>query len=124
MTNFFAQSVIAPLLLAGGYIYLTYNIYLNGNGIDKMLSLNNEITDGFIKLPKNNYQLNPDISSDFNKENSVLNSFSLSLDILIKEEIANKSQIDREQKYDQEKKDDVKKQKNSLNFKGENTQGN
>ena len=31
MTNFFAQSVIAPLLLAGGYIYLSYNIYLNGN---------------------------------------------------------------------------------------------
>tara|TARA_B100001093_G_scaffold454236_1_gene463425 strand:+ start:275 stop:745 length:471 start_codon:yes stop_codon:yes gene_type:complete len=34
MTNFFAQSVIAPLLLAGGYIYLTYNIYLNGNILD------------------------------------------------------------------------------------------
>ena len=31
VTNFFVQSVIIPLLLAAGYIYLSYNIYLNGN---------------------------------------------------------------------------------------------
>ena len=31
ITNFFAQSVIAPLLLAIGYGYLSYNIYLDGN---------------------------------------------------------------------------------------------
>ena len=30
-TNFFTQSVIAPMLLALGYAYLSYVIYLNGN---------------------------------------------------------------------------------------------
>jgi len=34
VTNFFVQSVIIPLLLATGYIYLSYNIYLNGNILD------------------------------------------------------------------------------------------
>ena len=34
VTNFFVQSVIIPLLLAVGYIYLSYNIYLNGNIFD------------------------------------------------------------------------------------------
>jgi len=31
ITNFFVQSIIIPLLLAIGYAYLSYNIYLNGN---------------------------------------------------------------------------------------------
>ena len=31
VTNFFVQSVIIPLLLASGYAYLSYNIYLDGN---------------------------------------------------------------------------------------------
>jgi hypothetical protein len=31
MTNFFVQSVIMPLLLAGGYAYLSYAIYLDEN---------------------------------------------------------------------------------------------
>ena len=31
ITNFFLQSMIIPLLLATGYAYLSYNIYLNGN---------------------------------------------------------------------------------------------
>ena len=31
VTNFFMQSVIIPLLLASGYAYLSYNIYLDGN---------------------------------------------------------------------------------------------
>jgi hypothetical protein len=34
ITNFFVQSVFAPLLLAAGYVYLSYNIYLNGNIFD------------------------------------------------------------------------------------------
>ena len=34
LTNFFAQSIIAPLLLAIGYIYLSYIIYLEGNIFD------------------------------------------------------------------------------------------
>ncbi len=33
-TNFFVQSVIAPLLLAIGYVYLSYKIYLEGNIFD------------------------------------------------------------------------------------------
>jgi len=31
ITNFFVQSIIIPLLLAAGYAYLSYGIYLNGN---------------------------------------------------------------------------------------------
>ena len=36
LTNFFVQSIIVPLLLASGYMYLSYNLYLG-----------NEIFDGF-----------------------------------------------------------------------------
>ena len=31
ITNFFVQSIIIPLILAAGYAYLSYNIYLDGN---------------------------------------------------------------------------------------------
>jgi len=34
LTNFFCQSVIAPLLLAAGYVFLSYDIYLEGNFFD------------------------------------------------------------------------------------------
>ena len=34
ITNFFVQSVIAILLLAFGYAYLSYEIYLEGNIFD------------------------------------------------------------------------------------------
>ena len=34
LTNFFTQSIIAPLLLAIGYIYLTFNLYLDENIFD------------------------------------------------------------------------------------------
>ena len=34
ITNFLGQSVIAPLLLATGYIYLSYTIYNEGNIFD------------------------------------------------------------------------------------------
>ena len=33
-TNFFTQSIIAPLLLAIGYTYLTFNLYLEENIFD------------------------------------------------------------------------------------------
>ena len=48
LTNFFAQSIIAPLLLAIGYVYLSYNLYLESNifdgfnlyyGIDELYSI-------------------------------------------------------------------------------------
>ena len=34
LTNFLAQSIIVPMLLACGYVYLSYNIYLEGNIFD------------------------------------------------------------------------------------------
>ena len=34
LTNFLTQSVVSPLLLAIGYIYLSYTIYLEGNILD------------------------------------------------------------------------------------------
>ena len=34
LTNFLAQSIVAPLLLAVGYAYLSYLIYQNGNILD------------------------------------------------------------------------------------------
>ncbi len=34
LTNFFAQSIIVPFLLATGYVYLSYTIYLEGNIFD------------------------------------------------------------------------------------------
>tara|TARA_B100001248_G_scaffold5693_1_gene4034 strand:+ start:2919 stop:3389 length:471 start_codon:yes stop_codon:yes gene_type:complete len=34
LTNFFVQSVIAPLLLAICYVYLSYTLYLEGNIFD------------------------------------------------------------------------------------------
>ena len=34
ITNFFAQSIVAPLLLASGYVYLTYKLFLDGNIFD------------------------------------------------------------------------------------------
>ncbi len=34
LTNFFVQSIIVPLLLAVGYIYLSYNLYLENNVFD------------------------------------------------------------------------------------------
>ncbi len=34
LTTFFAQSIIAPLLLASGYVYLAYNLYLKNNIFD------------------------------------------------------------------------------------------
>ena len=34
LTNFFVQSIIVPMLLAFGYIYLSYNLYLEDNIFD------------------------------------------------------------------------------------------
>ena len=48
LTNFFTQSIIVPLLLAGSYAYVSYLIYLDGNifegfelynGLDGLYSL-------------------------------------------------------------------------------------
>ena len=34
LTNFFTQSIVVPLLLAIGYSYLSYNLYLEKNMFD------------------------------------------------------------------------------------------
>ena len=34
VTNFFTQSIIAPLLLASAYIFIAYNIFLDGDILD------------------------------------------------------------------------------------------
>ena len=48
ITNFFVQSIIAPLLLASAYVFVAYNIFLEGNifnsfdlyrGIDGLYSM-------------------------------------------------------------------------------------
>ena len=59
-------------------------IYISGVGIDKMLSLNNDIRDGFCRITRNQYELNLEKVKDFKKDESVLNSFSNILDTLIK----------------------------------------
>ena len=43
LTNFFAQSVIAPMLLAIGYLYLSYNLYLENNIFDGCSEKNSKI---------------------------------------------------------------------------------
>ena len=104
-------------------------IYVNGNGLDKMLSLNNKISDGFIEIPQNKYKLNPEKISTFKKYKSVLNSFSSSVDMLTKKELdvminkeeSKKKQIYRGQEYDQNKKVSIKnKNSNSLTYRGKN----
>ncbi len=116
-------------ILSKNKLSLDENIYLNGNGIDKMFSINKKISKGFTRIPKTKYELNPERVSDFNDEDSVLNSFSQSLDILIKKEIEkedNKDQIYRGQKYVQKKEVDkevFKSKENSLTFRGKNYKG-
>ena len=34
LTNFFVQSIIAPLLLGAAYLYLSYNLYIEGNFLE------------------------------------------------------------------------------------------
>tara|TARA_B100000965_G_scaffold125791_1_gene104526 strand:- start:378 stop:857 length:480 start_codon:yes stop_codon:yes gene_type:complete len=34
VTNFFVQSIVAPLLLASAYVFVAYNIFLEGNILD------------------------------------------------------------------------------------------
>ena len=36
VTNFFVQSIIAPLLLAVAYSFVAYNIFLEGNILDSL----------------------------------------------------------------------------------------
>ena len=104
-------------------------IYLNGNGLDKMISLNNKLNDEFIEVPQTKYKLNPEKISTFQNCKSVLNSFSSALDILIgkeldliiKKEDSKNQQIYRGQKYEQknnEVSEKKKKSPSSLTYRG------
>ena len=47
ITNFLVQSIIAPLLLSAGYVYLSYDLYIEGNifnGLDLYGGLDNLYT--------------------------------------------------------------------------------
>ena len=105
------------------------NIYLTGNGLDIMLSKNNIISEGFLKVPRNNFKFEKQKESNFENE-SILSSFCDTLDILIKKDFPNikvpkKQQIYRGQKYEQkEEKNKVsKKQQNTLNYRGKEYKG-
>ena len=59
-------------------------VYISGNGIDKMLSINNHLKEGFIKISNNNYEIdnNKELNPELNQ--SLLNSFSNVIDIISK----------------------------------------
>ena len=105
------------------------NIYLSGNGLDKMLSKNNIISEGFLKVPRNKFKFEKQQESNSQNE-SILSSFSDSLDVLIKKQITNlqvakKEQIYRGQKYEQKgKRNKVPKTKKTpLTYRGKDYTG-
>ena len=59
-------------------------VYINGNGIDKMLSINNNLKEGFIKITNNNFKVDNDKDLDIELNKSLLNSFSTVVDIIAK----------------------------------------
>jgi len=61
-----------------------FEVYVNGNGIDKMLSINNNLKEGFIKIPNNNFKVDNDKDLDIELNQSLLNSFSTVVDIIAK----------------------------------------
>ena len=105
------------------------NIYLSGNGLDKMLSKNNIISEGFLKVPRNKFKFEKQQESNSQNE-SILSSFSDSLDVLIKKQVTNlqvakKEQIYRGQKYEQkvEKNKVPKTKKTPLTYRGKDYSG-
>ncbi|MDA9704178.1 hypothetical protein N9U76_01935, partial [Prochlorococcus sp. AH-736-L19] len=59
-------------------------VYICGNGIDKMLSINNHLKEGFIKISNNNYEIDNDKELDLELNQSLLNSFSNVIDTIAK----------------------------------------
>ena len=115
------------LIISDSKLKFDDNIYLTGNGLDKMVSKNNIISEGFLKAPGNKFKFEKQKGSDIYNE-SILNFFSDTLEILIKEEkkeIVKKKQIYRGQKYEQknEKKEVSKKKQNSLTYRGKDKTG-
>ena len=60
------------------------DIYIAGNGIDKMLTINEYIKEGFIKFSSNNYTIDSDKDLDLTINKSLLTSFSNVMDIIAK----------------------------------------
>ena len=79
-------------------------IYLSGNGLDRMLSKNDFISEGFFKAPRNNYKFEKQKESNLQNE-SILSSFSDGLDILIKKDLANKQVTKKPEKLPYIEKD-------------------
>ena len=105
------------------------NIFLSGNGLDKMLSKNNIISEGFLKVPRNKFKFEKQQESNSQNE-SILSSFSDSLDVLIKKQVTNlqvakKEQIYRGQKYEQkgDKNKVPKTKKTPLTYRGKDYSG-
>ena len=59
-------------------------VYINGNGIDKMLLINSNLKEGFIQIPNNNFKVDDDKDLDIELNQSLLNSFSTVVDIIAK----------------------------------------
>jgi len=105
------------------------NIFLSGNGLDKMLSKNNIISEGFLKVPRNKFKFEKQQESNSQNE-SILSSFSDSLDVLIKKQVTNlqvakKEQIYRGQKYEQKGEKNIvsKTKKTPLTYRGKDYSG-
>ena len=59
-------------------------VFINGNGIDNMLSKNSHINEGFIQIPNNNYKVDSDKDFNIVLNQTLLNSFSNLIDIIAK----------------------------------------
>ena len=60
------------------------NIFIHGNGIDKMFAINDYIDDKFKILTSYKYKINPNKDLNLTNHKSILNSFSNILDSLNK----------------------------------------
>ena len=82
--EFFSRidSSIKKVLLDNNFKFDS-EVYISGNGIDKMLSVNNYLKEGFTKISNINYEIdNKELNLDLNQ--SLLNSFSNVIDIISK----------------------------------------
>ena len=59
-------------------------VYISGNGIDKMLSINNYLKEGFTKISNNNYEIDKNKELNLEINQSLFNSFSNVIDIISK----------------------------------------
>ncbi|MCR8545785.1 MAG: hypothetical protein JJ841_007420 [Prochlorococcus marinus CUG1432] len=71
-------------ILKDNNIHFDGDFYINGNGIDRMLSLNTYIKKGFLKIPENNYKVESSKDLDLKLNHSILNSFACILDNITK----------------------------------------